>query len=79
MTSTSLRRRRLQQLSFLCRCERCAAPDVARRLRCACGGEALLSEDAWRCDRCGAVETKRLPLELEEVSKRTSYKKLRLN
>ena len=75
LTSTQLRQRRLQQLSFLCRCERCAAPDEARRLRCRCGGEALLS-DAWRCDTCGPVQLESLPLEQEEemraVSRRIS-------
>ena len=40
ITSTFLRRQRLAQLCFICGCQRCAADDVSRRIRCpsSCGG-----------------------------------------
>ena len=40
ITSTFIRRQRLAQLCFVCGCQRCAAEDLSRRIRCpsSCGG-----------------------------------------
>ena len=40
ITSTFIRRQRLAQLCFVCGCQRCAAEDFSRRIRCpsSCGG-----------------------------------------
>ena len=40
ITSTFIRRQRLAQLCFVCGCQRCAAKDFSRRIRCpsSCGG-----------------------------------------